>query len=148
MLGPSRAEAAQSVHDTVPAVALLDDRFRDLVGEHVAILALLRGLRAFVAVAEESALDQDRRINRIAKHPKIRGLHAAVARPGQGQQLALDAIGQTAGVTGECIVGFEPTNAAAARIIEMNADKDGVLLPVADGGPLVEGNEDVARCAS
>src|ERR1700693_4803353 len=41
------------------------------------------------------------------------------------------------------IIGLESVNAAAARIIEMNADKDGILLHVFDRDSFFEWNENV-----
>ena len=43
------------------------------------------------------------------------------------------------------VIGFESVNPAPARIVEMNADEDRILLRVFDRHPRIERNEDVAR---
>ena len=99
-------------------------------------------LPAFAAVAQEAALDQDRRIDCIAQDAEIRRPHPAIARAGQGEQFSLDPLGQ-AGSVRRRVIGLKATHAAAARVVEVNADEDGIRLPVADRDPLVEWNEDI-----
>ena len=43
------------------------------------------------------------------------------------------------------IIGFETVNTAPPRIVEMNADENGILLRIFDRDPLLERNKDVGR---
>ncbi len=43
------------------------------------------------------------------------------------------------------IIRFETVDAAPARIVEMNANEDRILLRVLDRDPLLEWNEHVGR---
>src|SRR5205814_456250 len=59
------------------AVALIYDGLRDFVRK-IVTPARAPGRCAFLAVAQESALDQDGRIGRLSQNTKIRGLHATI----------------------------------------------------------------------
>src|SRR5438132_8000920 len=59
-------------------------------------------------------------------------------------ELRLNPVGQINRI-GRMIISFESVNAAAARIVEMNADKNGILLRVFDRDAFFEGNEDIGR---
>lgn len=124
-------------------ITFVDNRLRDLVGKIVATVGASRR-RAFLAIAQEAALDEHRRVLGFAQHTKIRRLNAAVYRAGQREQVLLNAVSQRAR-NGRMIISLESSNPAPSRVVEVHANENRVALSIRDGGALVEGNEDVVR---
>src|ERR1051326_344181 len=123
------------------AMALLHDGRRYFICEIVTATGA-SSAGPFTAIAEESALDQHGRISRFSKDPEVCSLDPAIHRTGQRHQILLNSISQIAR-DGGVIIGLKAPDAAPPRIVEMNADENGVVLAVRDRGPFIEGNKGV-----
>ena len=64
-------------------------------------------------------------------------MNAAIRGTRNRHQLPLDPIGQL-GCIGGMIIGLEAVNAAPARIVEMDANKNGFFLRILDRNALIE----------
>jgi hypothetical protein len=126
--------------DTVP---LFDNCFRDLIGELVAMIGTSRG-PSLRAVAQKAAFHEDGWIRGFAQDAKVCRMHAPVHGVWQREQFVLDSSREVVRHR-RMVIRFEAMNSAPARIIEMNADEDGIFLRVFDGHASIEWDENVAR---
>ena len=117
-------------------IALLNNRLGNLVRQQFAILRVT-SFATFAAVAQETAFDQDGRIRRQAQDVEISRVDATVRGTRNRHQLRLNPIGQL-GCIGGMIIGLEAVNAASARIVEMDADKNGIFPCILDRNALIK----------
>ncbi len=123
------------------AVTLFDNRIRDLVRQYFAIVGIARFLTIF-SITQKTALDEHGWVNRFANHAKIGHVDAAIDGMRNRKQFLLDSIGHLRRIAG-VIIGFEAIDNPAPGIVEMNADKNGILLSILDSDTFIEGNEDI-----
>ncbi len=71
-------------------------------------------------------------------------MNSAIHRTWHRAQMLLDSLRQVQRGR-RIVIGFETMNHPARRIIEMDADENGIALRVADCDSLIERNKDIAR---
>lgn len=124
-------------------VTLFNNCFGDPVGQQFAVSGTAR-LATLAPIAQKAAFHQHGGILCHAQHTEIGNTHSAIRRVWDRQQLLLNAASQFAGV-GRVVICLEPTNAAAARIFEVETNENRVFLPVLNGDPFIEWNENIGR---
>src|SRR4029453_9748029 len=100
------------------------------------------GVSRFGAVAEVSAFHEDRWVMGVAEDPEVGRMHAAIDRSRKRGQILLNCSRQSEGVW-RMVISFDAFHSATARVVEVNANEDGVLLFVAERDPVIEWNESV-----
>ena len=121
------------------SVTVVDDRFGDFVRQLFPIRGV-GGVSGFGAVAKVAAFHEDRWVMGVAEDPEVGRMHAAIYGSRKRGQILLNCGRQREGV-GRMVISFDAFHSAPARVVEVNANEDGVPLFVADRDPVAEWNE-------
>ncbi len=119
-----------------------EDALGDAEGDFFPVIAIHHG-GALGGVADEAALHQHGGIpGGGADHVEVRALHTAAGEVGLRDDIGLDVGRQQVAVI-VAVVGLDAVPGAAAVVVVVHADEDGVAPAVAQAGTVVQRDEDI-----